>query len=674
MSFVHPQILWWLFLVSIPVIVHLFDFRKLRKIYFSNTRYLIEITENTRKEQVLRRIIIMSLRILAIVFLVLAFARPVLSTGELGGSESNYRISIVIDNSLSMMGSGPSDAQKEAAEKAASIVAQFPENSLFQLLTCDAGANEQRFLGREEFLEELRKIRISPFSRDLNDWLNSIRKLNPDAGKPKSPVFLLSDFQKYQFNFPASKSAPAYLIPVGRQQNMNLSIDSIWFESPVQIANQPIKLNVRIKNYGNEMAEKVPVRLYVEDAQKGLSDVQIAPNGSENVNFSFLVSKNASYSGRIEIDDNPVIFDDKMYFAFNMRSQIPVVRIHGGKSGNAVATLFSKDSLFRFSDFSENAFNTDQLQNMPFVVMDEMSTISAGLGSTLADFIRNGGSLLYIPPGVDAEKTGSNFLNKIGISTPGRKDTANTKIISVNFRHPFYSGVFEAIPDKISLPRVSEHYPLGNNKGESLMSMQNGRSFLQMVRTGKGVIYLLSAPLSTQGNEFAQHPVFVPALMQMAFLSNHSYKTMGFLSDRQGIEIPFTPGDNEGRLVLKNLNGSFSMFPFISSGNPPRLFLKQQVKEPGIYRLESGEKKNDILLALNYDRNESDARFFNKNELDSITKTHPEYRIIKNMSDIKTSIIESATHTPLWKISLLLVLLFLLAEVILLRIWGKNLA
>lgn len=675
MSFVHPQILWWLFLALIPVIVHLFDFRKLRKIYFSNTRYLIDITENTRKEQVLRRLIIMSLRILAILFLVFAFARPVSTSDSVGEESSNYKVSIVIDNSLSMLGSGQnSDPHGDALEKATSIANQFPENTLFQLLTCDVGANEQRYMGREEFLEEIRKIKISPFARRLSDWINSIHKLNPDAGKTKSPVFFLSDFQKYQYSFAASKPGQAFLIPVGEQRNMNLSIDSIWFESPVQIASQPIKLNARIKNYGNAIAEKVPVRLYVEDAQKGLSDVQIAPNSSENISFSFQVGKNASYYGRIEIDDNPVVFDDKMYFALNIRSQIPVIRIHGEKAGTAAVLLFGKDSLFRFSDFSENAFNTDRLQESSFVVLDETGQLSPGLNSNLIDYIKNGGSVLLIPKGSDAEKTSSDFLNKAGVGTFGKKDTANTRIVSVNFRHSFYSGVFEAVPDKVSLPRISEHYSISNSKGESLITLQNGRSFLQMVRIGKGVLYLLAAPLSTSGNEFAHHPIFVPAMMQMAFLSNHSYRTMGYLSDKQGIEIPNTPSDNERKLVLKNLNGSFSMYPFVSTGNPPRVFLKQQVSEPGIYRLGTSENKDDILLALNFDREESDARFFNKEELDSVVKIDNGYKIIKNIADIKTGIIESTTHTPLWKISLLFVLLFLLAEVILLRIWGKNLA
>ena len=82
MQFVNPYFLFGLFALAIPIIVHLFNFRKYKLFYFSNTRFLQELQQKTNKQSRLRKLIILSLRLLAIAALVLAFARPYIPTKE----------------------------------------------------------------------------------------------------------------------------------------------------------------------------------------------------------------------------------------------------------------------------------------------------------------------------------------------------------------------------------------------------------------------------------------------------------------------------------------------------------------------------------------------------------------------------------------------------------------
>ncbi|MCD4726652.1 MAG: BatA domain-containing protein, partial [Pirellulales bacterium] len=76
MEFVSPSILYALFAVSIPVIIHLFNFRKYKKVYFTNVRFIKEIKQQTKKRSQLKHLIVLLLRILAIIALVMAFACP----------------------------------------------------------------------------------------------------------------------------------------------------------------------------------------------------------------------------------------------------------------------------------------------------------------------------------------------------------------------------------------------------------------------------------------------------------------------------------------------------------------------------------------------------------------------------------------------------------------------
>src|SRR3954466_8318477 len=76
MHFIYPGFLFALFTLSIPVIVHLFNFRRFKKIYFTNVRFLREIKQDTQSKSRLRHLLILISRILAVTFLVLAFAQP----------------------------------------------------------------------------------------------------------------------------------------------------------------------------------------------------------------------------------------------------------------------------------------------------------------------------------------------------------------------------------------------------------------------------------------------------------------------------------------------------------------------------------------------------------------------------------------------------------------------
>ena len=47
-SFLYPSFLWALLFVAAPIILHLFNFRKFKKVYFSNVSLLKEIKEEIK--------------------------------------------------------------------------------------------------------------------------------------------------------------------------------------------------------------------------------------------------------------------------------------------------------------------------------------------------------------------------------------------------------------------------------------------------------------------------------------------------------------------------------------------------------------------------------------------------------------------------------------------------
>ncbi|MBL0031994.1 MAG: BatA domain-containing protein [Bacteroidetes bacterium] len=76
MQFIYPEFLFALSVLAIPIIIHLFNFRRFKKIYFTNVRFLKEIKQDTQSKSKLKHLLVLLSRLLALTFLVLAFAQP----------------------------------------------------------------------------------------------------------------------------------------------------------------------------------------------------------------------------------------------------------------------------------------------------------------------------------------------------------------------------------------------------------------------------------------------------------------------------------------------------------------------------------------------------------------------------------------------------------------------
>ena len=105
MSFVYPQFLWALTALAIPILIHLFNFRKTIRIFFSNTRFLKQVKQETTRKRKLKQYLILASRLLFIFFLVMAFAQPFLPAKE--QMTAGKEIIIYLDNSFSMLRTRP---------------------------------------------------------------------------------------------------------------------------------------------------------------------------------------------------------------------------------------------------------------------------------------------------------------------------------------------------------------------------------------------------------------------------------------------------------------------------------------------------------------------------------------------------------------------------------------
>lgn len=104
MVFLNPAVLFGLLAASIPVVIHLLNLRKLKKIEFSTLAFLKELQKTKIRKIKLKQWILLALRILIILLLVAAFARPTIKSFSIGGTASAAKTSavIILDDTYSM--------------------------------------------------------------------------------------------------------------------------------------------------------------------------------------------------------------------------------------------------------------------------------------------------------------------------------------------------------------------------------------------------------------------------------------------------------------------------------------------------------------------------------------------------------------------------------------------
>jgi hypothetical protein len=694
MSFLYPSFLYALAAIAIPVVIHLFNFRKFETVYFSNVDFLKDLKQETQSKSKLKHLLVLISRILAIIFLVLAFAQPFIPSENKISSE-NAVVSIFIDNSFSMEsinknGTLLDDAKKRASE----IISYYPAATRFQLLTNDFEGKHQRLLSKTEFIKLLDEVKISSSTKVVSDILvrqtDALNQLGNSKNKVNKTAYIISDFQKSIATITQIKkdsSLSVFFIPIITTANNNVYIDTCWFENPVHRFNQVEKLHVRIKNVSDKILTNNSIKLFVNDVQKTPASFSVEKESETEIIFSFVTieltpserMKNALVQQcRIELNDYPVSFDDTFYFSYEITKNVPVLCINtDDKSQSTVylKKLFATDSVFVLNEVAENKIDYSAFSNYKLIILNELKTLSSGLSQELQKHMKNGGSLLVFPNSKIDFDSYKEFLSSSNTDYFKDIDTISSKVSKINSEHSIYKDVFDKKVNTIKnldLPIVYKHYTISKNTkstGDYLLKLQNGDVFLNQYNVGKGKLYLSSVPLNVSFSNLVKHALFVPTIYKIGIYSQSNPPLFYIIGNDEAIEYSGAK-TNESPLHIKNSKNNFDFIPEQKNANfKIELLEYNQIKNADNYLLVSN---NDVVggFSFNYNRKESNLHCYTADELRQLLESTGNTNIklleagSKSLSD---TLSEAHQAKKLWKICLILALLFLAAEVALLR-------
>jgi len=379
------------------------------------------------------------------------------------------------------------------------------------------------------------------------------------------------------------------------------------------------------------------------------------------------------YGGEVSVTDAPVTFDDRMHIAYRVSERLNVLLISAGNvpSDRAVAAVFGGDSTHVFTTQPYRSLDIAALDRQDLVVLNGLPDVSSGLTQALEAFVEAGGSLCIFPPAETDPAGYASVLQRFGAAVQAQPKSAQMKVERIDLEQPFYRAIFQNMPRNVDLPEVRDRWIIRPAAGSDvLLRLQDGTSYLSRSTKGRGSIFLWSSSLAEEASNLVRHALFATSLLRMAEMARPMgtlYHTIG-----EGYSIPLEGITIQGEQPprLRGPDGLDVLPEVRRMQGTVSLVLHDQDLPEGTYAVTQ-DKDTLMLLALNHPRSESDLGAYGPDELREALAQRGlnSFTVLEGgAEDLSLRLTELDQGRKLWKWAILLALLFLAAEVFLIRL------
>ncbi|MDB9961263.1 BatA domain-containing protein [Oceanihabitans sp.] len=637
MQFKHPELLYALFALLIPIIVHLFQLRKFQKEAFTNVAFLKEVTLQTRNSSVIKKWLTLLTRLLLLAALIVAFAQPY--TSKKNSLNTKTETVIFLDNSFSLQAKG---TQGELLKRAVQdILSNIPEDENISIIT-----NDKTF--RNTTIKAIRNDLLQlDYSQNQMGFDALLLKSKTFFSKDKSRVknlVLISDFQQQENNFNPKVDSLISLHAVSLKpvNTSNISIDSVYI-SKTTATN--IDLTIKLKNIGDPIGN-VPVSLL--NGNNLIAKTAVSIQGVASTNFT--IPANEMINGEITIDDTQLQFDNNLYFNINKAVKINVLSIN--TSDDSFLKRIYPDTEFKYSSVRLNQLNYSDIDRQNLILLNELDEVPNALATALNDFISNDGFVIVIPSEDISIASYNNLLMQSGMGFKGQIPSEK-KITTINYSHPLYSNVFDKRVDNFQYPKVNSYYTFQSENTSKILQFEDGKPFLT---TGKN-LYVFASALNSKNSNFKNSPLIVPTFYNIAkrsFQISNLYYTIG---QENNFDVNVTLQQDE---ILSLEKADINLIPQQQYfNNKVSITTNETPNSAGIYAIKN--KTATIQnISYNYNRSESNLIYQDISSLNNIITS-------ETITQLFDTIKSDSKINELWKWFVIFALVFLLIEMLILK-------
>jgi hypothetical protein len=563
-GFLAPLLLAAFAAVALPIWLHLTHREKKEVVQFPSLMFLQQLPNRAARKRRIRHPLLLSLRALALLLIIAAFARPVFeraNAASLGGSDPAETRIILLDRSLSM---GYGSQWEEALEAARALIRELGADDEAALLffADDVTLAVPPTSDRARLVQALDTVTPGVRGTRYGPVLQAAASLLEDANRPRRTAHLISDFQKGAWRgddgirFPSE--AELIPVPIGADLRPNLTLTGVDVERAMEGGISRITLIPRIANHGDESVDGFPVIVEVGGREVVRGTVEeIPPRGvGRGVVPPFTLTERWSQV-TVRIADDGLQGDNVAHLVLSPESGIPVLVIDGsGREAGALyvtrALEIGEDPKFQVQVKRPDAFRAEDLPGRQLVIFHEALPPAEGaLGARLTEWVERGGGLLVAPG--EAQGTLSPLLPVTFSGAEDRRGVRGGTLGFAAYDHPILEPFARPGTGDLLAARFYRTRPLDPAPGSTVLArFDDGAAALVANLRGQGRVLIWGATLDTRWTDLPVQPVFLPLMRQMGtWLTNHRSDpeswTVGSVAELRGSDALGDDGQGGAR-------------------------------------------------------------------------------------------------------------------------------
>lgn len=643
MNFQQPNAFWLLFLLLVPIIIHLFQFRRYKKLLFSNVTFLKEVADSKRQKRNLKHLLILLTRLLLIAALVFCLAEP----NWPNSNKKNSPNLIILDNTPSMLSLAEGQdvsVLEEMLHHINQLSEKYPSNKL-QLLDG---------LGKPFEVYSNLEVNASQSFINLKDALKEY------AG---GTILLGSDYQKQLIqNNSEILNDSAYqfvLWPAYRTLPETMVWDSVWISSAENTNNA--LLNIQLLKKGDGKISTINAMIDNNSVGANNVDFEVAKKRTTNIS---LPSFTKMHNRLMLQTDDMTFFDNFFYAVYEKDSLLKVLYLHEQQANPLVYNVFSDESQFDLSIKNAINFSYQSLANYNIALVEIGNDFNTVKADRLKMFAQNGGTLILLPS-KDFNQIES--LKQLGFKTAKSINVpTELPLQTPDYDNPFYKGVFQEREERLDMAAVS--LSISVSRGVPLLGTIDGQSFLIKPPSNES-IFLFTGNIEEGKNPFIKSPIFLPVMYRMAFEKQEQGNVSYFYLNNEVVDLNYL--DIPANALVKLVNNNQAFIPDQrKTAQGLQLVIPKNELSPGFWQvIDSKSNLSYGDVAFNYPKVESTSDYYTVQELKALFKNQPNMQVLDNMDfeNLSAYMEETKSDIPLWKYFLILALLSLFAEVFIIR-------
>ncbi len=685
MIFLNPTVLLGLLAAGIPILIHLLNLRKLKKIEFSTLAFLKELQKTKIRKIKLKQWILLALRVLIIIFLVLSFARPTLESVDITAAASKAKTSsvFILDDSYSMslINDNGSNFNK-SKEIISTLLNDLQEGDEALIIQTTNPFEKNELTSNRTLLEtELDLVEISKGKNRLPESINEALKYLSQSQNLNKEIYLFTDLQQnnidndFQFEIQNVSDARIYIFNFVNSDKGNLGITEFSLNNQLIEKDKPISFSSVIANSSQKNVESI-ASLFINGKRSAQKSLSIQPGESELINFETTLTEDGLINAELTIEDDDIIEDNEAFLSLLVPEAVKVLLIYDNQSDaafieSALQNDITKNKIELSKYSSDNVFSS--------LISESDVVLYIGEKNKIAEILNSEGriNLILFPPSNSNQNSYNGFLSRINLPNRFNKIELRDNTIQfdeIDFEHPIFGGLFnEDEKPSVNSPSITKYYKSSSNlNGKRIISLID-KSPLIYESSNENITMInfnLSPVLSW--SDFPLKSLFAPIIIRSIFYLSSSEALQQSINSME--EITFEK--NQFRSNIISVLKPSGKRDIISSDslNTGNRYNYSKTDETGIYKVYDNNNLTTS-FSVNHYNEESNLAWSNEESFTNFINDVSDNIIFLNSNDnFKEKINQTRFGTELWRFFLILALIAAILEMIISRNTKKDLA